>query len=72
MKSLTFVCLAMAAGAICSRVVVWYDTGLYHALRIQWLHDFGHVRGLGNLHHRLAMESGWFYRKRSLIHTLIR
>ncbi|MFA6082413.1 MAG: hypothetical protein WC773_03310 [Patescibacteria group bacterium] len=37
-----------------------YDTGLYHAQAIRWLEQFGTVPGLGNLHFRLAMSSGWF------------
>lgn len=45
-------------------VVLWtdlspqhYDTYLYHAQAIHWIEEYGAVKGLGNLHFRLAYNS---------------
>ena len=38
-----------------------FDTGLYHAQAVKWINEYGTVPGLGNLHHRLAFNSSWFY-----------
>lgn len=43
-----------------SRGMIHYDTGLYHAQSIRWLEEYGAVRGLGNLHCRLAYNSSSF------------
>lgn len=43
-----------------SRGVIHYDTGLYHAQSIRWLEEYGVVKGLGNLHCRLAYNSSSF------------
>ena len=37
-----------------------YDTGLYHAQAIHWIESCGVVKGLGNLHLRLAYNSAAF------------
>ncbi len=37
-----------------------YDTGLYHAQAIHWIETYGVVKGLGNLHTRLAYNSAAF------------
>lgn len=37
-----------------------YDTGLYHAQSIRWIEEYGVVKGLGNLHNRLAYNSAVF------------
>ena len=37
--------------------LVTYDTGLYHSQAIQWIEEYGVVKGLGNLHHRFAYNS---------------
>lgn len=37
-----------------------YDTGLYHAQSIRWIEEYGVVKGLGNLHNRLAYNSAFF------------
>lgn len=37
--------------------VVTYDTGLYHSQAVQWIDEYGVVKGLGNLHHRFAYNS---------------
>lgn len=34
-----------------------YDHGLYHFQTVKWFNQFPLVRGLGNLHHRLAFNS---------------
>lgn len=43
-----------------SRGIEHYDTGLYHAQSIRWAEEYGVVRGLGNLHSRLAYNSAAF------------
>ena len=37
-----------------------YDTALYHAQSIRWIEEYGVVKGLGNLHSRLAYNSSLF------------
>ncbi len=53
-----FLFLLMAYGT--SRGILHYDTGLYHAQSIRWLEEYGVVKGLGNLHCRLAYNSASF------------
>ncbi|MCU0436602.1 MAG: hypothetical protein MUC49_01725 [Raineya sp.] len=36
-----------------------YDEGLYYIQHVRWLQEFGFVKGLGNLHVRLAFNSNW-------------
>lgn len=43
-----------------SRGQIHYDTGLYHAQSIRWMEEYGVVKGLGNLHCRLAYNSASF------------
>lgn len=43
-----------------SRGMEHYDTGLYHAQSIRWVEEYGVVKGLGNLHGRLAYNSAAF------------
>lgn len=48
------------------------DTNLYHAQAIHWIENFPAIRGLGNLHGRLAFNSAWltanaFYSLRSIL-----
>lgn len=43
-----------------SRGMIHYDTGLYHAQSIRWIEEYGVVKGLGNLHGRLAYNSSSF------------
>ena len=43
-----------------SRGLEHYDTGLYHAQSIRWIEEYGIIRGLGNLHSRLAYNSAAF------------
>ena len=58
MFSILFLFLLFAYGA--SRGIVHYDTGLYHAQSIRWIEEYGVVKGLGNLHCRLAYNSSSF------------
>ena len=51
-----FPAIIMASGP-----VGYFDTGLYHAQAVKWINEYGTVPGLGNLHHRLAFNSSWFY-----------
>lgn len=53
-----FLFLLFAYGT--SRGILHYDTALYHAQSIRWLEEYGVVRGLGNLHCRLAYNSSSF------------
>lgn len=43
-----------------SRGMLHYDTGLYHAQSIRWIEEYGAVKGLVNLHSRLAYNSAAF------------
>lgn len=43
-----------------SRGMLHYDTALYHAQSIRWIEEYGVVKGLGNLHCRLAYNSASF------------
>ena len=43
-----------------SHGIMHYDTGLYHAQAIHWIESYGVVKGLGNLHVRLAYNSAAF------------
>lgn len=57
-----YLCLAvfllMAYGA--SHGIMHYDSDLYHAQAIHWIEQYGIVKGLGNLHVRLAYNSAAF------------
>lgn len=55
---LLFLFILFAYGT--SRGYIHYDTGLYHAQSIRWIEEYGVVRGLGNLHCRLAYNSSSF------------
>ncbi len=37
-----------------------FDSGLYHAQTVQWIEKYKAVKGLGNLHDRLAFNSTFF------------
>lgn len=50
--------LLMAYGT--SHGIMHYDSDLYHAQAIRWIEEYGIVRGLGNLHVRLAYNSSSF------------
>ena len=45
---------------ISSSPVIHYDSALYHEQAIHWIEDYGVVKGLGNLHTRLAYNSSLF------------
>jgi hypothetical protein len=50
--------LLMAYGT--SHGIMHYDSDLYHAQAIHWIEDYGIIKGLGNLHVRLAYNSAAF------------
>ena len=52
--------LVVALILITSGKIVHYDTDLYHAQSIRWIEEYGVVKGLGNLHNRLAYNSSIF------------
>ncbi|MBD5485662.1 MAG: hypothetical protein HDR18_09155 [Lachnospiraceae bacterium] len=58
MLGILFLFFLFAYGA--SRGIIHYDTGLYHAQSIRWLEEYSAVKGLGNLHCRLAYNSSSF------------
>lgn len=58
MLGILFLFFLFAYGA--SRGIIHYDTGLYHAQSIRWIEEYGAVKGLGNLHCRLAYNSSSF------------
>ena len=37
-----------------------YDSDLYHAQSIRWIEEYGVIKGLGNVHNRLAYNSSFF------------
>lgn len=53
-----FLFFLMAYGT--SHGLIHYDTGLYHAQSIRWIEEYGILRGLGNIHTRLAYNSAAF------------
>ncbi|MCM1253407.1 MAG: hypothetical protein NC321_11350 [Clostridium sp.] len=57
---LVFLCLFFLFAYGTSRGIIHYDTGLYHAQSIRWIEEYGAVKGLGNLHCRLAYNSASF------------
>ncbi len=64
-KHLVLFCIiGIAAGGIflwlSSGYMMHPDTVLYHAQAIRWLEEYGIVKGLGNLHNRLAYNSSFF------------
>jgi hypothetical protein len=52
--------LTLGIAAYCSQVIVWYDSGLYHAQVVKWLSEHGLVPGLALLHGRFGFASSWF------------
>lgn len=58
MLGILFLFFLFAYGA--SRGIIHYDTSLYHAQSIRWIEEYGAVKGLGNLHCRLAYNSSSF------------
>ncbi len=58
MLAMLFLFLLFAYGT--SRGIIHYDTSLYHAQSIRWIEEYGVVKGLGNLHCRLAYNSASF------------
>lgn len=59
-KALFTLCLFLLYAYGTSRGIIHYDTGLYHAQSIRWIEEYGLVKGLGNLHCRLAYNSASF------------
>lgn len=57
---LCLLCLFLLFAYGTSRGMLHYDTGLYHAQSIRWIEEYGVVKGLGNLHCRLAYNSASF------------
>lgn len=62
-KKIWLLCFACVTFAIMLMIGVLpdthYDTALYHAQAIRWIEKYGVVKGLGNLHHRLAYNSSF-------------
>lgn len=59
-KTIFFILLFLLFAYGTSRGYIHYDTGLYHAQSIRWIEEYGVVKGLGNLHCRLAYNSSSF------------
>lgn len=57
---LFIVCFTLFFAAVASTHPSVYDTSLYHNQAIQWIEKYGVVKGLGNLHNRLAYNSAFF------------
>lgn len=62
-KKIWLLCFACAAFIVMLMIGALpdaqYDTALYHAQTIHWIEKYGVVKGLGNLHHRLAYNSSF-------------
>ncbi len=53
--------VSIAVWCFCtSRGYMHYDSDLYHAQSIRWIEEYGIVKGLGNIHVRLAYNSSFF------------
>lgn len=59
-RKIFYACLFLLFAYGTSRGIIHYDTGLYHAQSIRWIEEYGVVKGLGNLHCRLAYNSSAF------------
>lgn len=57
---LLFLVLGLFFAFVASTPIQIYDTNLYHNQAIQWIEKYGVVKGLGNLHNRLAYNSSFF------------
>ena len=55
-----FACVILLCLRYTSQSTFHYDTGLYHAQAIHWIEEYGVVKGLGNIHVRLAYNSALF------------
>lgn len=56
--AILIITIIFAYGA--SHGYIHYDSDLYHAQSIHWIEDYGVVKGLGNIHTRLAYNSAAF------------
>lgn len=52
--------IVAVVAAFMTQPVEWIDAGLYHYSAIQWLFEFGTVRGLGLVMTNLGFTSSWF------------
>lgn len=59
-KIIGYSALFVVIASLTSSEVTWIDTGLYHYSLIQWLNQFGTVRGLSLLFENLGFTSSWF------------
>jgi hypothetical protein len=50
----------VGVAAVMNRGVVWLDSGYYHYSSIQWLAQYGTVRGIALLFSNLGFTSSWF------------
>jgi hypothetical protein len=50
----------VGVAAVMNRGVVWLDSGYYHYSSIQWLAQYGTVRGIALLFNNLGFTSSWF------------
>lgn len=51
--------IALLVSLFASRPLRHFDTGLYHVQSVKWCTEYPLVRGLANLHERLAFNSLW-------------
>ena len=59
-KAITAVALFILMAYGTSHGLMHYDSDLYHAQSIRWIEEYGVIKGLGNLHTRLAYNSASF------------
>ena len=62
---------ALGVAAYASRIITWYDSGLYHEQVIKWLAEFGSVPGLALIHERFGFSSSWFALSAPFDHGLL-
>lgn len=58
--SVTFILITGIVLILTVRIIMHYDTDLYHAQAIRWIEEYGVVKGLGHVHNRLAYNSSFF------------
>jgi hypothetical protein len=56
---LVFVCLAMIL-LFNAGPTIMDDTESYHIQMVKWIHEYGTVPGIANLHERFGFNSSWF------------
>lgn len=59
LKICLFIVIILSFAIWTSSRATFYDTSLYHAQAIEWIEEYGVVKGLGNFHNRFAYNSAF-------------